>query len=71
MITETELRNKINKEAADTSQSAVAKKYGVSRAYISDIVRGKRRVSKRIAKMYGYAPVVIRVPVERQYEPIK
>ena len=68
MITETELRSKIIKEAADASQSAVANRLGVSRAYISDIVAGKRRISKAVAGHYGYRPVPIKSPVERQYE---
>lgn len=70
MITETELRNKIIKECNDTSQADVARKLTISRAYISDIVAGKRRVSKKIAKAYGYRPVSVVIPIERRYEEI-
>lgn len=68
MITETELRGKIVRMCNETSQSDVARQLNISRAYISDIVAGKRRISNRIAKSLGYRVNSINVPVERQYE---
>ena len=47
----------------------MARDFGnLSRAYISDIVAGKRRISKEIARKLGYRLVNRPVPVERQYE---
>lgn len=70
MITETELRGKLVKLCNETSQTAVSKQFDVTKAYISDIVAGKRRISNTIAKALGYRKIGITVPVERQYEPL-
>ncbi len=68
MITETELRRKLSAMCNDTSQAQVARDLVISRAYISDIVAGRRRISKKIAKQLGYRLISIQLPVERQYE---
>lgn len=70
MITETALRGKIVKMCNESSQSDVARRFNKSRAYISDIVAGKRRISNEIARHLGYRICSINVPVERQYEPL-
>lgn len=67
-ITETELRNQIIRECNDTSQTAVADRLQISRAYISDIVAGKRRISRTIARAFGFRPLPLDIVVERQYE---
>lgn len=68
IINETELRNKIVQEAADTSQTAVAKRIGVTKAFISELIAGRRRVSAKIAQAYGYQKKPVKVRVEWQYE---
>lgn len=70
MITETELRGKIVKMCSETSQAQAARELGVTRAYIHDIIAGRRRVSNRIAKQFGYRIASRHVPVERMYDVI-
>ena len=70
MITETELRNKIIRRVTETSQADVSRELKISRAYISDVVAGKRRISNRIAKHFGFRITPVNVPIERQYETI-
>jgi plasmid maintenance system antidote protein VapI len=50
------------------SQSAVARELGITRAYMSDIVRGRRGISPRIANSLGFKK---RVVFEVEYEPIR
>jgi len=71
MVTETELRGKLVRMCNDRSQAEIARSFGISRAYISDIIAGKRRISKKIAKLLGYRVTSVHIPIERQYEPIE
>ncbi len=70
-ITETELRGKIVAACKAASQSSVARDLDISRAYMSDIVTGKRRISTKIAKHFGYEVAYQQMKVDRNYRKIK
>lgn len=67
MISETELRGLLVKECDKTSAADVARQIGVSRTIISDMCRGKRRISNKVAKYLGYAWVRQKVRFDRFY----
>lgn len=52
-----------------SSQAQVARSIGVSRAYMSDILKGKRSISKKVAKFFGYSVEVL--PATRIFKKIK
>lgn len=46
-----------------SSQKAVAAQLGVSGSYVCDVLKGRRDVTKRLAKALGYQRVVIYMPL--------
>lgn len=68
VITETQLRQQIASMANESTQTKVADNLNVSKAYVSDIIAGKRRISSRIARGLGYQRKPRTVVVEREYE---
>lgn len=44
----------IRKETEGSSLRQAAKRFGISAAYLSDILRGNREISDRIAAKFGF-----------------
>ena len=60
MISTDEMRQ-VLREACEVagSQSAWAKANGLSSAYVSDVLAGRREPGKSIAQVFGYEPVTM------------
>lgn len=67
-LKEHEIRQLIIDQCNQTSQTSVAKRFGVTRAYMSDIVNDKRRISDAIADKLGYKMIEL---ADRVYIPKK
>jgi plasmid maintenance system antidote protein VapI len=48
------------------SQRAYAKHLGVSQAYLSDVINGRRDISKEMAQLLGYKRLTIFVKTNRK-----
>lgn len=58
MITQTQLLKELKKATEmEGSQQKWAEENGLSASYVSDILKGKRGISEKVAKRLGYAPV--------------
>ena len=49
-----ELRSRIG---YSTTQTAIAKELGISKAFLSEVLAGKKAVGKKVLKALGYQPV--------------
>lgn len=49
------------KEAEDTSLQAVAKRVGVTAAYLVDVKKSRRPVSEKLARAFGFERQIITV----------
>lgn len=58
-LTEDEMRLKLRDLCDDESQKRVAKRFGVSPAFICDVLYGRRNVTEALATAMGYERVVI------------
>lgn len=67
-LKEHEIRQRIIDLCNQTSQTSVAKRFGVTKAYMSDIVNDKRRISNVIADKLGYKMIEL---ADRVYIPKK
>lgn len=67
--TQEQLRQEIAGFCAASNQSKVAESIGISRAYMSDILLGKRTISKKVAQFFGYT--VETTPPTRVYRKIE
>jgi len=53
-VTRDEVIAVIRKETEGSSLRQAAKRFGISAAYLSDILRGNREISDRIAAKFGF-----------------
>ena len=67
--TQEQLRQEIDGLCKATNQTKVAESIGISRAYMSDIILGKRTISKKVAQFFGYS--VETTPPTRIYKKIE
>lgn len=58
LLSEADIIEKIKKECGNASQKAVAARIQCSRQHICDILHGRRKVTERIAKGYGFRKVI-------------
>lgn len=65
-VTEEQLRAKIIAMCKETSQAAVAEKFGVGCSYMNDLTRGRRPISDTIARKLGYT---LRVTTKKTFLP--
>ena len=66
-LTEEEVREEIREKTEASSLRQTAKEYGLSPAYLSDILAGKRDVSEHVAALFGFdKTVTTEVKFERQ-----
>lgn len=49
-----ELVDRLRQEVSESTQAAVAAKYGVSRSVINEILSGRQGISERFAEILGY-----------------
>jgi hypothetical protein len=54
-----EIIEMIRREVAASTQTAVAKSIGVSGVYLSEILKGTRPLSDRVASHYGFQKEVV------------
>lgn len=69
MKSEQDMRQMIIDRASETSQAEVARQLGRTAAYVSQLVKGDRHISRQIAKQLGYRVIVTKLTV-REYEEI-
>ena len=67
--TQEQLRQEIEGFCRAGTQTQVAEAIGISRAYMSDIILGKRTISKKVAKFFGYT--VETTPPTRIYKKLE
>ena len=53
-LTENEVREEIREKTKASSLRRTAKEYGLSAAYLSDILADQRDVSERVAGLFGF-----------------
>lgn len=54
-LTESEIRRIFQAKCDESSPAQVAREFKISRAYVSDILKGNRHISKRVAGKLGFA----------------
>ena len=57
-MTEADVLTQLRRRTEAADQKTVAQELGVSQAYLSDLLRGQRTVSRVMATRLGYAMVV-------------
>jgi transcriptional regulator with XRE-family HTH domain len=65
-LTQDDVLNAIRAEVKNSSVRAVARRIGVSAAYISDVLLDKRQVSERLARLFGFEREIIKEVVFRK-----
>lgn len=58
LLTERELLTLMKKSAVLIGQNALAKSVCVSQGHLSDILNGKKELSAKVARSFGYRPIV-------------
>ena len=66
-MNEETLRREIQKRCDASSQTDAAKELGFSVQYIHDVIRGRRGISKKLAKALGYK-MTSRIVVTKSFE---
>lgn len=66
--TEEQVRYELLRMCEGTTQTAVAKRLGVTKQFFGDLITGQRRISKRIAKQLGYR--IEKIPATYHYHKI-
>jgi plasmid maintenance system antidote protein VapI len=59
MVTESQVVEHIKAQVAKSTAAQVAREVGVTRAYLGDIIHGRRHVSRKIANAFGYEYIVV------------
>lgn len=54
MTNEEDIRRILNRQIEKTSQSDFAKEHGFSKGFISDVLKGRRNITDRLAGALGY-----------------
>ena len=57
-MTEDQVRDEIREKTKASSLRRIAKEYGLSPAYLSDILSGQRGVSEKVAGIFGFYKTV-------------
>jgi plasmid maintenance system antidote protein VapI len=53
-FSEDDLIEDLKEEVSQSTQTAVADKYGISRSNLNEILSGRQGVSRRVAEILGY-----------------
>jgi hypothetical protein len=65
-ISEEQLRTEIAQMCEIESQTSIADKIPVSKAYLNEIVNGKKPISEKVAQFFGY--VRVEIPATRVFK---